>query len=99
VVTKMDRSQSASEPPRRASSRQSAETPTRDWSAWNDWVRAHIRIALQEHDRILIDAVGQFASEYVAKRLREETGKLREEIAALRAAMGKLKGARHAARR
>jgi hypothetical protein len=54
-------------------------------AGWDRWVKDHIAIALDDHRKLMIEAIGQAMSEYVHKRLTDETTKLREEIGSLRA--------------
>jgi hypothetical protein len=54
-------------------------------AGWNGWARAHVAIALAEHDKLMTEAVAQFVSEYVAKRLKDEVAKLSAEVGQLRA--------------
>jgi hypothetical protein len=52
---------------------------------WNDWLTTYVARALEAHDETMVDATAEFVSEYVHKRLKDETAKLREEIGSLRA--------------
>jgi hypothetical protein len=54
-------------------------------AGWDHWLKTHIAIALEDHRKQMIAAIGQAMSQYVHKRLTEETAQLREEIGILRA--------------
>jgi hypothetical protein len=50
-------------------------------AAWDRWIKNHIAVALEDHRKKLVKAIGQAMSEYVHKRLDAEAAKLREHVA------------------
>lgn len=52
-------------------------------AAWDQWIKTHIAIALEEHlKKVLVPSIGKAMSDYVHARLETEITKLRDELTA-----------------
>jgi hypothetical protein len=48
--------------------------------AWNKWLTDYVELALDANNETMVDVIAEFASEYVGKRLKDASAKLREEL-------------------
>lgn len=63
---------------------QQSQQQAQDWRSWDDWCRAHIAKAIDDHDEPLINAINDFVSEREGVLL-ERIGELTARIEVLEA--------------